>query len=644
MFRSIFQPIKIGNLEIKNRLVNTGVATSYCNPDGIATNRLIEYYEARAKGGWGLIITDNYGIDELCKDSPFVPGVWNDEQIESHSKLTERVHNYGGRIVAQIGHPGREVKNYLSLPKAVVAPSPIKDPNTFYPLDVPHELNVEEIKEIVENFSDAALRVKKAGYDGVELKGGYGYLINQFLSPFSNKRTDEYGGTILNRCRFLLEIIESVREKVGEDYLISVRISADEFVDGGLTIEDSKVIARLLEKAGIDLLNVAFGVYKSMYYMAPPSAVPHGFFVDLASEIKKIVSIPVIAVGRINTPLIAETVLLSEKADLVAMSRAGLADPELPNKAKEGRLEDIIHCIGCLQGCVGAYFKGQPVHCLVNPESGKEKELSIKPALNKKKVFIVGGGIAGMEAAIVAAKRGHEVHLYEKEDKLGGQWLLAAVPPHKEELNTLTVWQKTQLGKLGVNIFLKTELTEEIVDKENPDAVIIATGANPIVPGIPGVDSGNVIIAQDILAGRKNTGNNVVVIGGGQVGAETAAHLANHGSRVTIVEMQDAIAKLGIPLVNHFLMKDLKENNVNIMLNTAVKEIFEDSVLVERNNEEIKLDNIDTVVMAIGSRSENKLADILKNKVKEVITIGDAVKVRDGINALEEGYKAGLQI
>lgn len=381
-----------------------------------------------------------------------------------------------------------------------------------------------------------------------------------------------------------------------------------------------------------------------MHYMAPPSAVPHGFFVDLAAEIKKIVSIPVIAVGRINDPHLAETVLLSEKADLVAMSRAGLADPELPNKTKEGRLEDIIHCIGCLQGCVGAYFKGQPVHCLVNPESGKEKELSIKPAVNKKKVFIAGGGIAGMEAAIVAAKRGHEVHLYEKEDKLGGQWLLAAVPPHKEELNTLTVWQKTQLGKLGVNIFLKAELTEDIIDKENPDTVIVATGANPFVPGIPGVDSSNVIIAQDILAGRKNTGNNVVVIGGGQVGAETAAHLANHGSNVTIVEMQDAIAKLGIPLVNHFLMKDLKENNVDIMLNTAVKEIFEDGVLVEKNNEEIKLDNIDTVVMAIGSRSENKLADILKNKVEEVITIGDAVKVRDGINALEEGYKAGLHI
>jgi len=610
MFTSIFEPLKIGNLEVKNRLVNTGVATTYCKPDGKATERLIDYYDARAKGGWGLIITDNYGIDEVCKDSPFVPGVWNDEQIESHAKLTEKVHKNDGAIIAQIGHPGREVKNYLSLPKAVVAPSPIKDPNPFYPLDTPEELSVEGIKEIVNQFSDAALRVKKAGYDGVELKGGYGYLINQFLSPFSNKRTDEYGGTILNRCRFLLEIIESVREKVGEDYLISVRISADEFVDGGLTIEDSKVIAKLIERAGIDLLNVAFGVYKSMYYMAPPSAVPHGFFVDLATEIKKIVSIPVIAVGRINDPLLAETVLLSEKADLVAMSRAGLADPELPNKTKEGRLDDIIRCIGCLQGCVGAYFKGQPVHCLVNPLTGKEKELNIKTALIKKKVFIAGGGIAGMEAAIVSAKRGHEVHLYEKENKLGGQWLLAAVPPHKEELNTFTVWQKKQLDDFGVNICLNTQLTEEIIDKENPDAVIVATGAKPFVPNIPGVNSANVVIAQDVLAGRKKTGNNVVVIGGGQVGAETAAHLANHGSRVTIVEMQDDIAKLGILLVNHFLKKDLKENNVDIMTNTMVKEILEDSVLVERNNEVMTLENIDTVVLAIGSKSENKLAEV----------------------------------
>lgn len=642
MFTRIFQSIKIANLEINNRLVNTGIATNYCNTDGKATERFIEYYEAKAKGGWGLIITDNYAIDEVQKDSPFVPGLWNDEQIESHSKLTERVHNSGGMIVAQIGHPGREVKSFSGVQP--VAPSPIKDPNTYYPLEQPHELKVEEIKEIVKNFSDAALRVKKAGFDGVELKGSYGYLINQFLSPFSNKRTDEYGGTILNRCRFLLEIIESVREKVGEDFLVSVRISADEFVDGGLTIEDSKVIARLIENAGIDVINVAFGVYKTMHYMAPPGAVPHAFAVDLASEIKEIVSIPVIAVGRINDPLIAETVLLSEKADLVAMSRAGLADPELPNKAKEGRCEDIIRCIGCLQGCVGAYFKAQPLYCLVNPLSGKEKELSIKQALNKKKVFIAGGGIAGMEAAMISAKRGHEVHLYEKEDKLGGQWLLAAVPPNKEELNTLTVWQKKQLDKSGVNVYLNTELTEEIVDKENPDAVIIATGANPFVPNIPGKGLDKVILANDVLAGRKNTGNNVVVIGGGQVGAETGAHLANHGKKVTIVEMQEAIVKLGIPLVNHFLIKDLKENNVTIMTNTAVKEILEDSVLVEKNDQLITLDNIDTVIMAIGSKSENKLADDLNNKVKEVITIGDAVKVRDAVSAVEEGYRAGFQI
>ncbi|WFD08885.1 FAD-dependent oxidoreductase [Tepidibacter hydrothermalis] len=640
MFKKIFKSIKINNLEIKNRLVSTGLATNYCNKDGTVTQRYIEYNEAKAKGGWGLIITENYAIDEVQKGSPFLPGLWNDEQIEGHSKLTEKVHNCGGKIVAQISHPGRQAKSFLTGAQSV-APSPIKDPTID---EMPHELTVEEIKVIVKKFSDAALRVKKAGFDGVEIQGGHGYLINQFLSPFSNKRSDEYGGTILNRCRFILEIIDSVREKVGEDFLVSIRISADEFVDGGLTIEDSKVIARILENAGIDVINVSFAVYKTLHYNVPPAAVPHAFAVDLAAEIKKVVSIPVITVGRINDPFIAETVLLSDKADLVAMGRAGLADPELPNKAEEGRVEDIIRCIGCLQGCVGRPLKGQPASCLVNPLSGKEKEFDIKKTNNKKKVFVAGGGVAGMEAAIILAKRGHEVHLFEKEPQLGGQWLLAAVPPHKEELNTLTVWQRTQLNKLGVNIYLNTELTKEIIDKEKPDAVIIATGATPFVPNIPGKNSDNVILANEVLAGSDKIGKNVVVIGGGQVGAETAAHLANHGHKVNIVEMQDSIVKMGIPLVNYFLMKDLKENNVNIMTNTIVKEILEDSVLLERNNEVMKLDNIDTVVMAIGSKSENKLAHDLKGKGIEIITIGDAVKVRDALSAVEEGYRAGLQM
>jgi 2,4-dienoyl-CoA reductase-like NADH-dependent reductase (Old Yellow Enzyme family)/thioredoxin reductase len=640
MLKKIFEPFKIGKLELKNRLVVPAMVTNYCNEDGTATERYIAYHEAKAKGGWGLIITENYGIDEYSRGFDRAPGLWSDDQIESHAKLTERVHQHGGKIAAQIYHAGRQTGSHITGVQPI-APSPIEDPTIG---ETPRELTIAEIKEIIEKFGDAALRAKKAGFDAVEIHGAHGYLINQFLSPFSNKRTDEYGGTIMNRTRFAVEIVENVRKKVGEDFPILFRISTDEFVEGGLTIEDTKVIARILEQAGIDAIHCSTGVYKTMHYVIQPAAVPHGFSVHLAAEIKKVVSIPVIAVGRINDPLIAESVLLSDKADLISMGRASLADPELPNKAKEGKLDDIIPCIGCVQGCIGRIIKGLDVRCLVNPLTGKEKEFAIEPAKEKKKVFVAGGGIAGMQSAIIAAKRGHEVHLYEKDDKLGGQWLLAAVPPSKGELTGFTLWQKTQLEKLGVHVHLNTELNENIVENERPDAVIIATGAKPFVPNIPGVNLPEVVLANDVLAGKKDVGESVVVVGGGLVGAETAAHLANHGKKVVIIEMQKEIVKDGEPAVKHFLLKDLQEHHVEIITSAIVKEIKQGSITFEKDNVLREIGDVDNVVIAVGSKPENALAEKLQGKVEKVITIGDALKVRKALEAVEEGYSAGLAV
>ncbi|EIJ81364.1 NADH:flavin oxidoreductase/NADH oxidase [Bacillus methanolicus PB1] len=640
MLEKLFEPIKIRELEVKNRLVVPAMVMNYCNTDGTATERYIAYHEARAEGGWGLIITEATAIDEHGKGFHNMAGLWSDDQIESHAKLAERVHQHGGKIAVQLYHAGRQTGSQITGVQPI-APSPIKDPTID---EIPHELTKAEIKELIEKYGDAALRAKKAGYDAAEIHGGHGYLINQFLSPFSNKRTDEYGGTIMNRTRFAVEIVENVRKKVGNDFPILFRISMEEFVEGGLTIEDTKVIARILEQAGVDAINCSAGVYKTMQYVIQPAAVPHAFMVDLAAEIKKVVTIPVIAVGRINDPFIAESVLLSEKADLIAMGRASLADPDFPNKVKEGKLDEIIQCIGCVQGCIGRLIKGLDVKCLVNPLTGKENEFTVKPANEKKKVFVAGGGIAGMQSAIIAARRGHEVHLYEKDDNLGGQWLLAAVPPNKAELNTFTIWQKNQLDKWGVHFHLKSELNENIVENEKPDAVIIATGAKPFVPNIPGVHLPEVVIAQDVLSGKKDVGQSVVVVGGGLVGAETAAHLANHGKKVVIIEMLNEIVKDGEPSVKHFLFKDLQEHNVEIITSAKVKEIKQGSITIEKDNDLREIGNIDSVVIAVGSKSENALKEKLQGKVDNIITVGDAIKVRKAIEAVEEGYEAGLAV
>ncbi|WBW97265.1 oxidoreductase [Oceanirhabdus sp. W0125-5] len=641
MLKKVFEPIKIGTMEIKNRFVVPPMVVNFANEDGTANERFIAYIEEKAKGGWGLIIPENYTMDPEAKGFLKLPGLWNDDQIASHKELTDRAHKHGAKIVVQINHAGRQTASAITGVQPV-APSPIPDPTIG---ETPKELTVEEIHEIVEKFGDAALRGKKAGFDGIEVHGSHGYLINQFMSPFSNKRTDEYGGTIQNRARFALEVIENMKKKIGEDFPIIYRMSVNELVVGGLTTEESKVIAMMLEEAGVHAIHATNGVYASAQYIIPPAAVKHGWSSDISAEIKKVVSIPVITVGRVTDPLIAESILAAGKADLVSMGRASLADPHLPNKAKEGKLEEITRCIGCLQGCAGRNVKQLPVQCLVNPMTGNESEFKLEEAEDKKKVLIAGGGVAGMEAAIVAAKRGHEVHLYEKNKKLGGQWILAAVPPSKEELNTLTVWQKTQLNKLGVNINLNTALTEEIVEDMKPDTVIVATGAKPFVPNIPGKDQENVVIANDVLAGLKEVGTNVVVIGGGLVGAETAAHLANHGKKVTIVEMLPEIVQGGEPAVNYFLFKDLEKNNVQILTNTSVKEILNNEVVIaDKEGIESKLENIDSVVMAIGSRPVNELASKLEGKVEEVITIGDAVKVRKAFEAIDEGFRVGLQI
>jgi len=639
MFKKLFSPMKIGKVEIPNRMVVSPMVTDYCNKDGTATERYITYHEAKAKGGWGLIITEDYAVDPTGKGFSTVAGLWDDSQIASHSELTKRVHQYKSKIFAQIYHCGRQT-SHLVTGFQPLAPSPIACPAMQ---ELPKELTIDEIEKMVEKFGDTALRAKKAGFDGVEIHGAHGYLIAQFMSPYSNKRSDKYGGHLLNRMRFPLDIVANVRAKCGKDFGVGFRISCDEFVPGGRTIEDTKAIAVLLEQKGIDVLHVSCGVYASVNTIVPPSATPHGWLAGYAEEVKKVINIPVITVGRINDPFVADSIIAAGKADFVAMGRASLADPEFPKKALAGEIDEIRPCIACNEACIGILFMDQPIKCVLNPTLGKEVELAVKPAVTKKKVAVIGGGPAGMEAAITAAKAGHNVSLYEKEDSLGGLFYLASVPPNKGEIGNFIGYQIGQLKKLKVNVTLNAKVTPKLIDAEKPDVVIVATGGTPALPDITGISKPNVVNAYDVLAGKVAVGAKALIIGGGMVGAETANHLANHGKAVTLVEMLPDIATEVQNINRMALLANLEKGKVRILVNTTVKDVLADGAVIVKDNVTETI-SADTVIVAAGSNPNNDLAAQLSGKPYKVVTIGDANKVAKVIDAIEAGYLAGMQV
>jgi 2,4-dienoyl-CoA reductase-like NADH-dependent reductase (Old Yellow Enzyme family)/thioredoxin reductase len=635
----VFEPIQINRLTLKNRMVVSAMVTLYANADGTANEKFIAYHEEKAKGGWGLIITEDYIINPTAGGYDRLPGLYKDEQIESHRALTDRVHAAGGHIFAQIYHAGRETSSDVTGVQPV-APSPIKD---HVMPEIPRELTKAEIEELVEQFGDCALRVKKAGFDGVELHGAHGYLIGQFVSPVSNKRTDEYGGTIYGRAKFALDIVKNVRQKVGPDFPVTYRMSTVEYVDGGLGINEAKALAMMLEEAGIDAIHCSQGVYGSMHVIIAPSIVPNGYYIDNAAEIKKVVNIPVIAVGgRVNDPALAEEILRSGKADMVTMGRASLADPALPKKAADGRREDIIHCIGCLQGCTGGISTGA-VRCLVNPMTGMEDVYSWNTVTNPKRVFVAGGGVAGCEAAIVAAKRGHQVTLFEQSNQLGGQWLAAAIPNGKTEFTTFVKWQTEQLSKLGVDVKLNMSLTREKLLEENPDALIVATGSCARVPKIAGANQDYVVLANEVLLGKKSIGEKIVIVGGGLVGCETAEFLASHGKQVTVIEMMDDIVRDGEPSPMYYLRKNLKKQNVTVYTQTKVVSLENHTVSCEKDGQQFVLDGIDHVVIAIGAVANDTLSKVTDFSGL-VIPVGDAKQARNGLMAIREGFEAGMTI
>ncbi|MEW6440141.1 MAG: FAD-dependent oxidoreductase [bacterium] len=638
-YPKLFEPGRIGRVRLRNRVIMPPMATNFAGPSGEVTERLIRYYVERAKGKVGLIIVENVQVKyPEGKNVACQLRLDDDKYVAGFQELAEAVHGYGAAIFMQIHHAGREYHGNEGAEG--VAPSAIPDGLLQVPV---RELTAGEILDLVERFSETALRAKKAGMDGVELHGAHGYLINQFMSPHTNQRIDDWGGTFERRMRFPLEIIKKTRAKVGPDFPLSFRLSADEFVPGGLKIEDSVRISKMLEGAGIDILHASAGIYESLPIIAEPMRFEEGWRSYLAAEIRKHVKIPVIAVGVIRTPAVAEAILRDGKADFVAVGRTLIADPHWALKAQEGRDEDIRKCISCNIGCLGGHvFNDLYMRCTVNPVVGHERLdgwVELKPAGRKKKVMIAGGGPGGMEAARVAALRGHDVTLYEKAGELAGQIRVAALAPGKSKLGFVREYYASQLPKAGVKVELDREVDEELLRAEKPDVLVVATGAEPIVPDIAGISGKNVFLAWDVLARKVNVpGKKVAIAGGGMAGCETALLLSEQGKEVTVLEMRGELAADMEPIARvDLLFERLPKAGIQSVTGKVIAEINDQGVVLLDPMGRKSLIAADSVVNALGSKSVEALESKAAGLVPEVYVIGDARDPRKIINATFEG-------
>ena len=662
----LFTPNQMGSLEVKNRIVMPAMHMNF-TPDGEINDKALNFYAERARGGAGLIIVGGCAIDDVGS-GPMMINVSDRKYLDGLKKLTNTVKREGANVAAQLYQAGRYSHSAFS-GKQPVAPSPIASRLTK---EEPRALTIEEIKDLQETFANAALIVKEAGFDAVEIIGSAGYIISQFLSPITNHREDEYGGSFENRMRFGLEVVEKVREAVGENYPVIFRVGGNDYMAGSNTNVEITEFCRRLDETGIEALNVTGGWHETRVPQLTMQ-VPPGTYVYLAENIKRNVNTPVIACNRINDPHLADKILSEGRADFVGVARGMIADPEFPLKAQNGESHRIRKCIGCNQGCLDNVFSLQPVNCLVNARAGRENEVTIQPAEKTKRVLIIGGGVAGMEAARVTAMRGHEVSLWEKDEELGGQIHLAATPPGRSDFLHLYEYLAEELHELKVDVTLSCEATPEKVNKGNFDVVITATGAKPLKPDIPGVNNENVVTAWDILAGKKLAGDSPIVIGGGAVGIETSLYLADQGAlsaeslkflflrdaenvdvlkelasrghkKITMIEMLKKIGQdIGLS-TRWTLVDELRRSGVSVLKNTTVNEITANGVIVEEEGGQKEI-NGDTVILALGSCSENALHENLQKEFNgELYLIGDAYKPQKALEAIHSAFDVGLKV
>ena len=639
-FRAMFQPIEIGNMTVKNRFVVPPMGNNFANTDGTMSEQSAAYYAERAKGGFGLITIEATVVHPDAKGGPRKPCLYDDSMIESFQKVIEACHREGAKVSIQLQNAGPEgnAKN---------AGAPIKAASSICTQcgrDIPQTLTTEEIYHLVDGYADAAERALKAGADAVEVHMAHGYLVNSFLSPRTNKRVDEFGGCFENRMRFPRLIIEKIRERVGDRIAVLARINSSDEILGGNDVHDSAAIAACLEDYGVDALHVSRSVHIRDEYMWAPTAVHGGFSADLVTEIKRAVTIPVITVGRFTEPQYAELLVREGRTDLVAFGRQSLADPEMPKKALEGRLEDMIPCIACLQGCVPSMYQGKPLCCLTNPFLGHESE-QWKMAETSKKVMVIGGGVGGLCAAFVAAERGHSVTLYEAGHVLGGNMRLAAFPPGKGDITNMVRAYIHRCEKDGVRIVLGQEVTLELIRKENPDAVIVATGAKPLVLPIEGIDQPEILSGSAVLDGTCAPGKKVLVVGGGMVGCEIAALLGEQEHEVDVIELRGEIGADVIREHKIYLMKDFEQYRIGQITGAKVCRFYKDGVEYESaDGTRQEARGYDSVVLAMGYRSFNPFAGQIEKLGKEVYVIGDAHQARRALEATSEAYQAAIRL
>lgn len=672
----LYSSEKIGNLEIRNRFVMTPMGLAYC-PGGEISDRIVAFFRLRARGGVGLIVLGAVGIDPLRKIDHDMVYMHDDSFIPGLRRLTDAVHAEGAKIFAQLFHAGRYArsKEYYGVP--AVAPSAV--PSTFTG-ETPQELTLNEITEIISFFAEGAKRAKEAGFDGVEIIGNSGYLIGQFLSPFTNKRTDRYGGDLQARMTFPLEVINQVRQAVGVDYPVILRVGGNDFMPGGNTNAEVRQFCVAAEEAGVDAISVTGGWHETQVPQLTMD-VPPGAYSYLAKAIKESVSIPVVACNRMNVQL-GEKIIDEGNADFIGMARPFIADPELASKAEKGEYDTICPCVACNQGCLDNIFHHKSVACLANAEAGREAELlqgSLLPiqikSENPEKILVIGAGVAGLEYARVAATRGHQVTIWEENTQPGGQVMVAAAPPGRHDFLRLKDYLVHACRNLKIEFCFGKKATADNVLAEVKarvfDRVVVATGSKPIAPPIPADEGVLVVQAWDVLKKQAETGSDVVIVGGGAVGVETAIHLAEIGTineptlrhlmiyqaekpeelyrlltqgnkRVTVVEMVKGIGKDIGPSSRWAMLSLLRKFNVKTMDQTKVVAIKQDGVLVE-TSEGQKLIPADTVVLAVGSRSDCQVYEELKGQIDKLVLIGDASKPRRMLDAIKEAYDEAIK-
>jgi 2,4-dienoyl-CoA reductase-like NADH-dependent reductase (Old Yellow Enzyme family)/thioredoxin reductase len=638
----LFQPFQIGNLKLPNRVVMTAVKLGYGTPDGGVTEQHLAFYVRRAAGGAGLMITEPMYIQPNGRELPTQLGVHANELIPGLARLADAVHAAGGLIAAHINHAGRAANPKLVSPGDLVSASAVLCPANQV---LPHPLALPEIYGVIDAFAAAASRVYAAGFDALEIPFSHGYLIHQFLSPHSNQRQDQYGGTFKNRLRFGSQVIAAVRRQVGSSFPIIVRLNATDYVEGGLLLEDVLQIARELQQLDINALSITSGTMcESVPFCLYPTGTPKAHLLPMAAHIRDAVRLPVIVAGRIRTPAVARTALDAGQTDLVGLGRPFLADPDWVKKAQAGDEEAILLCAACHQGCLAQLRQGEGTHCMFNPLTGREAEFEVLQTEKPRRVLVIGAGPAGLEAAYTAASRGHQVALYEQEKQLGGQLHLAARAPGKEEFVDVISYLGLMAERAGVDLHLGTRVTPEMVISAQPDVVIFATGGIPLTIPFPGLDQAVWLLASDVLGGTNEVESlSAAVIGGGLVGLEVADYLASQGKRVTIVEMLPDVGTDMDILARSMLLGRLRKQDVKILTSTKVARFSKDTAFAQQGDGEIQIP-IETVIIAVGVRANHVLADALAQSGLEMFVIGDAAQPRKALEAIWEGFEIGLRV